>query len=101
MTENELNEKYIRGKLQGVCQDCIYFDMIIPIIRQMLSERYIDGLRQGHFDNKMDVLKLEIENSELKEKIELLNEMNEENYKFHCDILKELNELKKGNDKNE
>jgi hypothetical protein len=56
MSEEELNNKFIREKLKGICQDCIYLDKIVPIIREMISDQYIKGLEQGHFDNKMDLI---------------------------------------------
>lgn len=55
MSEEKLNEEYIKGKLQGVCQDCMWLDKTLPIIREMLSEAYIKGLKQYRFDLKMDV----------------------------------------------
>lgn len=59
MSEKELNEKYIRNKISGICQDCIYLDKIVPIINEMLSEQYIEGLKQGHFDNQINLIILE------------------------------------------
>lgn len=53
MSEEKLNEQYIKDHIQGVCQDCIYLDKIVPIIREMLSEAYINGLEQGKFDRQM------------------------------------------------
>lgn len=61
MTEKELNEKYIRDKLKGICQDCMWLDKAVPIINQMLSQAYIDGLSQGKLDRRM----LEAENNHL------------------------------------
>lgn len=66
MSEKELNEQYIRNKIGGICQDCMWLDKIVPIIREMLSEAYIDGLEQSRFDKKM----LEIENDKLKEQVQ-------------------------------
>ena len=56
MTEEQLNEEYIRDNIGGICQDCMYLDEIVPIIRRMLSEAYIKGLEQYKFDLKMDLL---------------------------------------------
>lgn len=56
MSEEKLNERYVKEKLKEVWQDCMYLDEIVPIIRKMLSEAYIDGLEQYKFDLKMDVL---------------------------------------------
>ena len=66
MTEEELNEKLIKLELQNVCQDCLYLDKIVPIIRKMLSEEYKTGLEQSRFDKNM----LERENQELKKQLE-------------------------------
>lgn len=60
MTEKEINENYIRNKLEGICQDCRWSEKTVPIINEMLSEAYISGLEQGKFDREM--LKLENEN---------------------------------------
>ena len=54
MTEEELNESIIKDKIQGICQDCIYLDKIVPIINQMLKEKYIKGLEQGKLDKEME-----------------------------------------------
>ena len=56
MTEEQLNEEYIRDNIGGICQDCMYLDEIVPIIRRMLSEAYIKGLEQYKFDLKMDMV---------------------------------------------
>ncbi|HIU12307.1 MAG TPA: hypothetical protein IAB65_06370 [Candidatus Onthocola stercorigallinarum] len=53
MSEEKLNEQYIKDHIQGICQDCIYLDKIVPIIRETLSEAYINGLEQGKFDRQM------------------------------------------------
>lgn len=63
MSEEQLNEQYIRDNIQGICQDCVYLDKIVPIIRKMLSEAYINGLEQGKFDRRM----LELANQKYKE----------------------------------
>ncbi len=63
MSEEKLNEQYIKDHIQGICQDCIYLDKIVPIIREMLSEAYINGLEQGKFDRQM----LELEKQKCKE----------------------------------
>lgn len=54
MTEKQLNESIIKDKIQGICQDCIYLDKIVPIINQMLEEQYIKGLEQGKLDKKIE-----------------------------------------------
>lgn len=56
MSEEKLNERYVKEKLKEVWQDCMYLDEIVPIIRKMLSEAYINGLEQYKFDLKMDIL---------------------------------------------
>ena len=66
MTEEQLNENLIKSELQCICQDCIYLDKIVPIIRKMLSEEYKAGLEQSRFDKNM----LERENQELKKQLE-------------------------------
>lgn len=53
MKEEKLNEKLIRFEIQGICQDCIYLDRVVPIIREMLSEEYKTGLEQEKFDKNM------------------------------------------------
>lgn len=58
MTEKELNEKYIRDNIEGICQDCMYLNKIVPIINKMLSETYKDGLHQGWFDKQMDIVQV-------------------------------------------
>lgn len=58
MSEKELNEEYIRDNIQGICQDCMWLDKILPIINNMLSEQYRNGLEQGKFDAMMDKLEL-------------------------------------------
>ncbi len=59
MSEEKLNEKYI-------CEKTLLDenDELVPIIRKMLSEAYINGLEQSRFDKRM----LEQENQQLKEK---------------------------------
>ena len=66
MTEEQLNENLIKSELQCICQDCIYLDKIVPIIREMLLEEYKTGLEQSRFDKNM----LEIENQKLKKQLE-------------------------------
>ena len=66
MTEEQLNENLIKSELQCICQDCIYLDKIVPIIRKMLSEEYKAGLEQSRFDKNM----LERENQDLKKQLE-------------------------------
>lgn len=63
MSEEQLNEQYITDNIQGICQDCIYLNKIVPIVRKMLSEAYINGLEQGKFDRQM----LELANQKYKE----------------------------------
>ena len=69
MTEEQLNENLIKSELQCICQDCIYLDKIVPIIRKMLSEEYKTGLEQSRFDKNM----LEQENQELKKQLKEIN----------------------------
>ena len=101
MSEKELNEKYIRDNMQGICQDCMYLDKIIPVINKMLSEAYIKGLRQGKFDNQMEILELQSVIDKAIEYIEncdpdnlnsmFLNESYISNYGA-CELLKMLKE---------
>lgn len=67
MTEKEIKENMIRISLQGICQDCIYLDKVVPIIRKRLSEAYINGLEQSRFDKRM----LELENQQLIREIQI------------------------------
>ena len=53
MKEEKLNEKLIRFEIQGICQDCVHLDKVVPIIRKMLSEEYKTGLEQARFDKNM------------------------------------------------
>lgn len=69
MSEDELNKKYIQDCLQGICQDCIYFEKTIPIILEMLKEAYKSGLVQAEIDNTMGVIE---ENSALTQENEKL-----------------------------
>ena len=72
MTEEQLNENLIKSELQGICQDCIYLDKIVLIIRKMLSEEYKTGLEQSRFDKNMlerENRELNKENQELKQKL--------------------------------
>ena len=66
MKEEKLNEKLIRFEIQGICQDCIYLDRVVPIIREMLSEEYKTGLEQAKFDKRM----LELENDTLRKDLQ-------------------------------
>lgn len=66
MREEKLNEKLIRFEIQGICQDCIYLNKIVPIIREMLSEEYKTGLEQARFDKRM----LELENDTLRKDLQ-------------------------------
>lgn len=63
MSEEKLNEKLIKFEIQEICRDCVHLDKIVPIIREMLSESYINGLEQGKFDRQM----LELEKQKCKE----------------------------------
>ena len=56
MLEEQLNEKYIRDNIKGICQDCMYLEKITPIVRKMLSKAYRKGLEQYKFDLKVDIL---------------------------------------------
>ena len=67
MKEEKLNEKLIRFEIQGICQDCIYLDKVVPIIRKRLSEACINGLEQSRFDKRM----LELENQQLIREIQI------------------------------
>lgn len=71
MSEEQLNEQYIRDNIQGICQDCVYLDKIVPIIRKMLSEAYINGLEQGKFDRRM----LELANQKYEEAIDKIKKI--------------------------
>lgn len=71
MSEEQLNEQYIRDNIQGICQDCIYLNKIVPIIRKMLSEAYINGLEQGKFDRRM----LELANQKHEEAIDKIKKI--------------------------
>ncbi len=59
MSEEKLNEKYI-------CKKTLLDenDELVPIIRKMLSEAYINGLEQGKFDNQMELINLKTVNEE-------------------------------------
>ena len=80
MTEEQLNGNLIKLELQGICQDCIYLDKIVPIIRKMLSEEYKTGLEQSRFDKNM----LEREKQELKKKLDELQTLYNNMFKCHC-----------------
>ena len=84
MSEEKLNEQYIKDHIQGICQDCIYLDKIVPIIRKMLSEAYINGLEQGKFDRQM-----------LELAVQKYKEILEENQKYKEAIDKAIEYLKK------
>lgn len=58
MSEEQLNNQYIANKT-GLIEN----DELIPIIRKMLSEAYINGLRQKEFELNMELLE---ENMKLK-----------------------------------
>lgn len=78
MSEKELNEKYIRDNIKGICQDCMYLDKIVPIINNMLSEEYKNGLHQGWFDREMDMLNITGELNFLRErenKLQIIEQM--------------------------
>ena len=97
MTEEELNESIIKNKIQGICQDCIYLDKIIPIINQMLKEEYIKGLEQGKLDKEMEKQQLI---SWLEDKIKECMDKKEafieglDNCDLEIDIMKVLNQRK-------
>lgn len=94
MTEEQLNENLIKFELQGICQDCIYLDKIVPIIRKMLSEEYKTGLEQSRFDKNM----LERENQELKKQLnsdDWINSIKETERHYIYLIENENQELKK------
>ena len=106
MSEKELNEQYIRNKLQGICQDCMWFDKTIPVINKMLREAYISGFEQDKFDTKMD-LQQEIDrlNNIINELESYLLDYDESKviisskgvYYKNIDILDKLKELKEDN----
>ena len=84
MTEEELNESIIKNKIQGICQDCIYLDKIIPIINQMLKEEYIKGLEQGKLDKEMEKQQLiSCFENKIKEKEELLKDWKLDDYNYN------------------
>lgn len=100
MSEKELNEQYIKNKIQGICQDCMWFDKTIPIINKMLSEAYISGFEQGKFDLKMD-LQQKVEQLEniRKEAIEYIKDWQSfphTNCTTHNELKNLLNILNKG-----
>lgn len=78
MSEEELNKKYIKNKIEGICQDCMWLDKIVPIIKEMLSQQYIEGLEQGKFDKEMDLaperINLRNENLKLKSVLKEIRE---------------------------
>lgn len=78
MTVEQLNENIIKFELQGICQDCIYLDKIVPIIRKMISEEYKTGLEQSRFDKNM----LERENNELRERLVENSKINIADHKY-------------------
>lgn len=89
MSEEELNEKYIRNKIEGICQDCMWLDKILPIINKMLSEQYIKGLEQGKFDEMMDKLQL-INWLESKNQFHYKNGKIEDNYILVSEVLNKV-----------
>ena len=89
MSEEKLNEQYIIDHIQGICQDCIYLDKIVPIIREMLSEAYINGLEQSRFDKQM----LELENQEYKEVLNKISDIINYEYNFYDDITNMKNDI--------
>lgn len=66
MNEEQLNKEYITDKLQGICQDCMYLNILVPKILDIVKEAYKSGLVQAEIDNTMGVIE---ENSDLKSRI--------------------------------
>lgn len=94
MNGKQLNENIIKLELQGICQDCIYLNRVVPIIREMLLEEYKTGLEQSSFDKNM----LERDNQELKTLNKRYKEIisdDEENYKLLSSEIKELKNQQK------
>lgn len=54
MTEAEINRRYIENRLRKVAPSYCLGYSLLEEVRKMLSEAYIEGLEQGHFDREMD-----------------------------------------------
>ena len=54
MTEREVNIEYVKNKFRKA-KLTIPDEKSLNLICDLLSESYIDGLRQGHFDIIMDM----------------------------------------------
>ena len=54
MTEKEINRRYIENRLREVVPSYCLGYSLLEEVRKMLSEAYVEGLEQGHFDRKMD-----------------------------------------------
>ncbi len=85
MSEEDLNKKYIRDNLEGICQDCIHFKRTIPHILSMIQGAYKSGLVQAEIDNTMGVIE---ENERLHNIIKEVREYILQN----CEIIRFENE---------
>lgn len=54
MSEKEYNRRYIEKRLSKVTEAWRINRALVEEVRKMLSEAYIDGIEQGHFDREMD-----------------------------------------------
>ena len=52
MSERELNTEYLKNRLENLCNNDT-LEKIIPVLLDIISERYIDGYRQAKFDVSM------------------------------------------------
>ena len=52
MSERELNTEYLKTKLENLC-DNDTLEKIIPVLLDIISERYTAGYRQAKFDVSM------------------------------------------------
>lgn len=87
MSEEQLNNQYIANKT-GLIEN----DELIPIIRKMLSEAYINGLRQKEFELNMELLE---ENMKLKKRIDNIKSHYETEIESNKYINDEYKRLKK------
>ena len=81
MTEKELNIKKLKEE---------YKEPTYEAMAELYSEGYKNGLEQSRFDKRM----LEQENADLKQRLNVVNEMNVANYNKYCETLKENQLLK-------
>ncbi len=77
MTEEEKN-------IEWICSRTLLDknDELVPIILKMLSETYINGLKQGHFDRDMDIQK---QQKEIEKKDKIIDLMAEQLAKLRED----------------